>query len=58
MMSKLQENNFYVTCGIRTALALIRSVESYLELNTKEQHLLHLAETTLLSSEICAEEWF
>ena len=54
-MSKLHEGNFCVTCGITKAWALIRNVESYLQLNTKKQVLLHLAETPLFSPEICAE---
>ena len=44
-----------MTCEITKALALTRNLESYLELNTKEQVLLHLAETALFSPEICAE---
>ena len=54
-MSKLHEGNLPVTCGITNALVLIRNVESYLELNTKQQVLLHLAETPLFSPEVCAK---
>ena len=46
---KLHEGNFAL------ALALIRNIESYFELNTKEQIILHLAETPLFSPEICTE---
>ena len=55
LMSKLHDGKFPVTCGITKALAIIRNAGSNLELNTKEQALLHLAEKPLFNPEICAE---
>ena len=48
-MSKQHEVNFPVFYGTTSTLALIRNVESNLELSVKEQILLHLAETPLFN---------